>query len=90
MKVPCFDGHNDTILGLHLEERDGWKSLFVRRDRGHLDLPLAPEDGVLGGFFAHRFLREPDFSVTESRRRHAPHEDGGLAPATGERVLPKP
>jgi membrane dipeptidase len=47
-----IDGHNDTLLSLHISERGGGRSFFVRDDRGHLDLPRAREGGFGGGFFA--------------------------------------
>jgi len=49
---PVFDGHNDTLLNLHLPERGGGRSFMVRGDRGHLDLPRAREGGYAGGIFA--------------------------------------
>jgi membrane dipeptidase len=47
-----FDGHNDTLLDLHLPERGGGRTFFERSDAGHLDLPRAREGGFGGGFFA--------------------------------------
>lgn len=49
---PIFDGHNDTLLHLHLPERGNGRSFFERSDTGHLDLPRAQEGGFGGGFFA--------------------------------------
>ena len=49
---PVFDGHNDTLLNLHLEERGGGRSFFVESDQGHIDLPRAKRGGFAGGFFA--------------------------------------
>jgi membrane dipeptidase len=49
---PIFDGHNDTLLDLHLPERGKGRSFFVRSEHGHLDLPRAREGGFGGGFFA--------------------------------------
>jgi membrane dipeptidase len=51
-RIPIFDGHNDTLLNLHLPERGGGRSLFERSDTGHVDLPRAREGGFGGGFFA--------------------------------------
>lgn len=45
---PIFDGHNDTITKLPLQER----SFFECGKQGHLDLPRAGEGGFGGGFFA--------------------------------------
>ncbi len=47
-----FDGHNDTLLDLYLDERGGGRSFFIRDDSGHIDLPRATEGGLGGGFFA--------------------------------------
>lgn len=49
---PVIDGHNDTLLNLHLLERGNGRSFFTKSDRGHLDLPRAQEGGLAGGFFA--------------------------------------
>jgi membrane dipeptidase len=47
-----FDGHNDTLLDLHVADRGGGRSFFERSDRGHVDLPRAREAGYAGGLFA--------------------------------------
>ncbi|MBA2534321.1 MAG: membrane dipeptidase [Rubrobacter sp.] len=47
-----FDGHNDTLLNLHLPDRGEGRSFFARSDLGHIDLPRAREGGFGGGFFA--------------------------------------
>ena len=49
---PIFDGHNDTLLNLHLEHRGNGRSFFERSEKGHIDLPRAREGGLAGGFFA--------------------------------------
>lgn len=49
---PIFDGHNDTLLSLHLSARGGGRSFFERSATGHIDLPRAREGGFGGGFFA--------------------------------------
>lgn len=46
--IPIFDGHNDTIQHIHA----GKRSFFQHGTRGHLDLPLAHEGGMIGGCFA--------------------------------------
>ena len=49
--VPIFDGHNDTVLRLHLGNQP--PSAFLQgRERGHLDLPRARAGGFAGGLFA--------------------------------------
>ncbi len=52
MNPLIFDGHNDTLLSLHLRERGGGRGFFERSEVGHLDLPRAREGGFGGGFFA--------------------------------------
>ena len=51
-KYRVFDGHNDTLLNLHLAERGGGRSFFIESDKGHIDLPRARRGGLAGGFFA--------------------------------------
>jgi len=51
-KIPVFDGHNDTLLNLHLPDRGEGRSFFERSDLGHIDLIRAREGGFGGGFFA--------------------------------------
>ncbi|NEU56352.1 dipeptidase [Halorussus sp. MSC15.2] len=50
--IRVFDGHNDTLLDLHVEERGGGRSFFERSESGHVDLPRAREGNLGGGFFA--------------------------------------
>ena len=47
-----IDGHNDTLLNLHLPDRGEGRSFVERTDLGHIDLPRAREGGFGGGFFA--------------------------------------
>ena len=49
---PIFDGHNDTLLHLHMTERGEGRNFFVRSEKGHIDLPRAKLGGFAGGFFA--------------------------------------
>ena len=51
-RLPVFDGHNDTLLNLHLPDRGEGRSFFERSDLGHIDLVRAREGGFGGGFFA--------------------------------------
>src|SRR5919112_4387320 len=51
-RIPVFDGHNDTLLNLHLPDRGEGRSFFDRSDLGHIDLVRAREGGFGGGFFA--------------------------------------
>jgi membrane dipeptidase len=50
--IPVFDGHNDTLLHLAIEEPGTERSFFEGRERGHLDFPRARKGGFAGGFFA--------------------------------------
>ena len=54
-----FDGHNDTLLNLHLPDRGEGHSFFEQSDFGHIDLPRAREGGFGGGFFAC-YVPNPD------------------------------
>ena len=47
-----IDGHNDTLLNLHLPDRGEGRSFVERTDLGHIDLLRAREGGFGGGFFA--------------------------------------
>ena len=49
--VPIFDGHNDTVLRLHLEQADA-RVFLDGRNQGHVDLPRARAGGLAGGLFA--------------------------------------
>jgi membrane dipeptidase len=50
--LPILDGHNDTLLALHMAERGAGRTFFTQSERGHLDLPRARLGGFAGGFFA--------------------------------------
>ncbi len=75
---PIFDGHNDALLSLHLPNRGGGRSFFVRDERGHLDLPRAREGGFAGGLFA--------IFVPDRRMRDGPSDDDVLLTDTGYEV----
>lgn len=47
-----FDGHNDTLLDLHLQERGEGRSFFQETEVGHIDLPRAQASNYAGGFFS--------------------------------------
>jgi membrane dipeptidase len=58
---PVFDGHNDTLLKLEIDELKGTKrSFFDRSETGHLDLVRAQEAGFAGGLFAMFVPSNPD------------------------------
>ncbi len=56
---PIFDGHNDVLLNLHLQERGAGRSFFSESEIGHLDLPRMRKGGFGGGFFAVFVPSEP-------------------------------
>ncbi len=60
-----LDGHNDTLLNLHLPGRGEGRSFFERGDLGHVDLPRAREGGFGGGFFACYVPNPEDDGWTE-------------------------
>ena len=49
---PVFDGHNDALENLAVEEPENRRSLLERGDKGHIDFPRAKEGGLAGGLFA--------------------------------------
>ncbi len=63
--IPVFDGHNDTLLNLHLPNRGEGRSFFDRSETGHIDLPRAREGGFGGGFFACYVPNPEDDGWTE-------------------------
>ena len=75
---PIFDGHNDTLLHLHLHERGGGRSFFERSDVGEIDLPRAREGGLGGGFFA--------IFVPDEAGMSPPSEDDVIVTADGYTV----
>ena len=52
MTPRIFDGHNDTLLNLYLQDRGQGRSFFERSEVGHIDLPRALEGQFGGGLFA--------------------------------------
>ncbi|MGH2508379.1 MAG: dipeptidase, partial [Ktedonobacteraceae bacterium] len=49
---PVFDGHNDTLLHMHIPAFGKGRSFFIESTWGHIDLPRARKGGFGGGFFA--------------------------------------
>lgn len=49
---PVFDGHNDTLLHMHLPALGKGRNFFTESTQGHIDLPRARKGGFGGGFFA--------------------------------------
>ncbi len=64
-KIPVFDGHNDTLLNLHLPSRGKGRGFFERSAVGHIDLPRVREGGFGGGFFACFVPNSEDSGWTE-------------------------
>lgn len=52
--IPVFDGHNDTLLRLHMRGDDdrGAAAFLQGGVGGHIDLPKARAGGLAGGLFA--------------------------------------
>ena len=50
--IPVFDGHNDALLRLHLNDDENPETFIGGTENGHLDLPRAKEGGFAGGMFA--------------------------------------
>lgn len=49
---PIFDGHNDTILRLHMAKPQTKYDFFKENEGLHIDLPKVKAGGLGGGFFA--------------------------------------
>ncbi|WP_079529036.1 dipeptidase [Halobacillus hunanensis] len=49
---PTIDGHNDTLLKLHLEEHSSDRLFLNETSVGHIDLPRARKGMLSAGFFA--------------------------------------
>ena len=64
-EISIFDGHNDTLLNLHLPTRGEGRTFFERSEMGHIDLPRALEGGFGGGFFACYVPNPEDDGWTE-------------------------
>jgi len=58
VRLPIFDGHNDTLTQIRNAPAVEARSFLERSDRGHMDLPRAREGGLAGGIFAV-FTRNP-------------------------------
>ncbi|MFC4557712.1 dipeptidase [Virgibacillus kekensis] len=67
---PVFDGHNDTLLSLHLGKKGQERTFFQESKFGHIDLPRARNGNFGGGFFAvytpnEGYAIEPDNYLTD-------------------------
>jgi len=72
--MPIFDGHNDTLLNIHLPDRGKGRSFFERSDLGHVDLPRSREGGFGGGFFACYVPNPEDEGWTEKSALTLTHD----------------
>ena len=52
MRLPIFDGHNDSLGRFYPYTQEHVQAFLVRHTDGHIDLPRAREGGLAGGFFA--------------------------------------
>ncbi|NJN18180.1 MAG: membrane dipeptidase [Oscillochloris sp.] len=52
LKIPVFDGHNDTLLSIYRPKAGEERDFFAQSEYGHIDLPRARAAGFAGGFFA--------------------------------------
>ncbi|MCP4415802.1 MAG: membrane dipeptidase [Chloroflexi bacterium] len=88
-KFSIFDGHNDTLLKLHMEQQEGnGRSFFERSEVGHIDLPRAREGGLGGGFFA---VFTPNRRRPPSKKEKKEHFKGVKITKKGFKVpLPDP
>ena len=74
MKI--FDGHNDTLLNLHLPKRGKERSFFEQSVHGHLDLPRAKTGNLIGGIFAIFVPEEGDETLGTRKDKLIITEDG--------------
>ena len=77
---PIIDGHNDTLLSLHLSERGGGRSFLTESDSCHIDLPRARRGGFAGGLFAI-FVPPVEPSEPNGSAKRPPTTSGSSTPA---------
>lgn len=58
IRLPIFDGHNDTLQMMYVPEAKK-RPFLAESDSGHLDLPRAKRAGLCGGLFSI-FVPHPD------------------------------
>ena len=58
IRIPIFDGHNDTLEMMYVPEVKR-RPFLEETDSGHIDLPRAKRAGFCGGFFSI-FVPHPD------------------------------
>ena len=64
IRLPIFDGHNDTIQMMYVPEAKK-RPFFTETDSGHIDLPRARRAGFCGGLFSI-FVPHPDQNGPEA------------------------
>jgi len=88
MKIPIFDGHNDTLLNYYQKARGEEADFSQRSDVGHIDYPRALEGGFAGGFFAvfspnegdmDDLLKKDEKEIAEIFAKPFPARDGDAA-----------
>ncbi len=73
--IPYFDGHNDVLLRLYLQEGgDPVREFLDGAGKGHMDLPRARQGNFIGGLFAvfSPPARKPDFATPGALRQPLP------------------
>ena len=66
--IPIFDGHNDSLLSVHLKRPDKEAAFLHEGEIGHIDIPRARRGGLLGGLFAL-------YTPNDPTRLEPPEED---------------
>ena len=73
-QIPVFDGHNDTLLRLLLDESGAaFDRFFEGGEPGHIDVPKARAGGFAGGLFA-MFPPSPRDGALSEAMRVAPYD----------------
>ena len=80
---PIFDGHNDTLLNLHLEHRGHGRSFFKRSKHGHIDLPPRPRGRPWLGAFLLSSL--PTTAAPSPKKRRKRYLKASKKPKKGTR-----
>lgn len=63
MRIPIFDGHNDSLHRLSPYTTQAVQGFFTQHTEGHVDFPRARTGGLAGGFFAAFIPSEPSTTV---------------------------
>ena len=72
IRLPIFDGHNDTLQMMYVPEAKK-RPFLAETGSGHLDLPRAKRAGLCGGLFSifvpHPDKKGPDVPPGDSQER---------------------